>query len=171
MVNATKLLSTMPFLHRFEMLEDLRLLAFISITLIILLWCASKFENHQIVMDVLLRQRRQDREFCLFQQLQQESSESSSSETDDPMTPQPFGRLNPIQSVERKQRQSKHENFPAPASMTACRDGTPARSRPSFAGLNPEQSVERRRRIRLHTMNKEPKGQSTLHGIELICLM
>lgn len=122
-------------------------------------------------MDVLLRQRRRGRESGLFQQLQQESSESSSSETDDPMTPQPFGRLNPIQSVERKQRQSKHENFPAPAPMTACRNETPARSRPSFAGLNPEQSVERRRRIRLHTMDKEPKEQSTLHGIELICLM
>lgn len=171
MVNATKFLSTVPFLHRFEMLEDLHLLAFISITLLTLLWYASRFENHQTVMDVLLRERRRRRELRLFQQLHQESSETDSSETDDPMTTQTFGRLNPIQSVERKQRQSKLDDVSALASMTTCPIGTPARSRPSFAGLNPEQSVERRRRIRQHTMDIEPKEQSALHGIALICLM
>lgn len=168
MVNATKLLSSVPFLHRFEMLENLHLLAFISITLLVLLWYASKFENHQTVMNVLLRERRREREHRFFEQLDQESSETSSSETDDPMTLQSFGRLNPIQSVERKHRQSKFEDFSASATMSACPTGTPAGSRPSFAGLNPEQSVQRRRRIRLHFMDNETSEQSAWHGIELI---
>ncbi|KAH8418808.1 hypothetical protein KR222_008005 [Zaprionus bogoriensis] len=146
MFNSTDLLLRLPLLHCLELLDNAHLVVTVAIALCILLWYAAKFESDQILRNALRRRRQQQ-----LQLTDRRESHEEAALTLQPFGGRPFGRLNPIQSVERRQQQLRCKRVDSAASVVmtdSCTETPTCASRQSFSCLNPEQSVERQRRWR-----------------------